>query len=343
MKLFEVLRRDESRSERERVKDLLRGLGFTEFKYDAPGSKKIFIITDLPRESAFRKLLENLNGSVRNRDKTADSSVGVVEFRGFQIILKPAKFQGERSAGKENERNLIEMIRSKAKSSPTGSITVVFKSDKKSFRVADVVGATEVSEHKKEEFEDTRMSRKADLDLVVDDGTKVPISVKQDNAEYYDTSNWVIPRLKPTIKRLVDEGEVRFEKIENQNVFRIQPARVAFEATPEEAVTAMFGPDIIKNHGAVVTADFEKSDIDWNEEKAELTIKAKAVMSDRADIPTVIGKVYFIFSNHSKKHMPALRDVIPGAAPGARGVYVRAMPEKAIQSTTKVVPVSDRV
>jgi len=343
MKLLEILYLEEkvNPETKRHLRDILTGLGFTEFKKWSDTSKKVEIVTHLPRNSVFRTLLDNLNGSVRDTD-IPGSSAGGVRWREFQILVKPTKFQGSKSAGKENEKTLLDAI-NKRTDNNSSPISVEFKSPKKTIKIYGVTGAEEVSEKTKEIIVGVKMSRKADIDLTIDDGTKVPISIKQKNAEYYDTSNWMIERLKPTLRRLVADDQISFNKTDKgSNVYAVSPPRVAFEATDEEATQALLYPDIQKNYGAIITSDFTPGNMGWNEEERKLSIDVKSAIADAKDIRQEVGKIYFVFANHADKSSPGLADVIPGAPEKVKGIFVRAMPSKAIQSTTKVISVSER-
>ena len=94
-------------------------------------------------------------------------------------MAKPAKKQGKSSAGVDNEQKLVDFINSSAK---TGPINVFFMNKNKTF---DVIGCVEAISA----GTDTSGRKKSDVNLIDYKGKVYPISIKKDDAEYWESAD----------------------------------------------------------------------------------------------------------------------------------------------------------
>ena len=140
--------------------------------------KKVAVLTDKNRVTALEDIQRKLNGQY-DSTPSSESSVGRVNVQGYQILAKPSGKQGTASAGVGNENYLIDVINQATK---TGPINVVFKAANKTFTVVGCVSAESVGT-------DTAGRKKADVILRDSKNNRIPVSIKKDDAETWESAD----------------------------------------------------------------------------------------------------------------------------------------------------------
>jgi hypothetical protein len=118
------------------------------------------------------------------------SSIGGLKYKGVTFLLKPSSAQGRASAGTENEDIVVDEIN---KYIEEGAKNVVFDAPNKSFTIKNVKQATAVGY-------DVAGGKKADIIVKAD--KDYPISIKKDNAGFWESSD---TRYKSLVKKLSEK------------------------------------------------------------------------------------------------------------------------------------------
>ena len=256
--------------------------------------KKVAVLTDKNRVTALEDIQKRLNGQY-DSTPSSESSVGRVNVQGYQILAKPAGKQGTASAGVGNENYLIDMINHATK---TGPINVVFKAANKTFTVAGCISAESVGT-------DTAGRKKADVILKDSQNNRIPISIKKDDAETWESADSYFSKTaKDIIEKAVASKKTKI--VDNKTFFSIQP-NIAVPATLTEKKAVVFGSDLLPN-GAVVTKTFASSSFSQVEDVMTISVsniitKLEEVKGDK--------DVFFLIRNDktrkSIKEYPGIR------------------------------------
>lgn len=271
----------------------LKGLGY---KVNKISSKKVVILTEENRVDVLEAVAKKSGGKY-DRTPLSESSVGRVTIGQFAILVKPASKQGGGSAGLGNEDMLVNTINTMCK---TGPINVVFReSSTKKYTVRGCVKARSAGR-------DTAGRKKADVVLIDSKGIEFPISVKKDDAEMWESADtyYADDALKAINKALKSK---KTQLIPHGGYFTIEP-NIAVKATVEETRDVVFGSDIAKQHGAIITKTYSKSS--FVAKGDTLTINVTDIITKMADV-TGEKQVYFLIRNDktrkSLKQYPGLR------------------------------------
>lgn len=220
---------------------VLISLGYANLK--KLSSTRIAILTDKNRIDVLDHVQKNIKGSVYNKTPSGASSVGMVKIGNFTILAKPASKQGRASAGVDNEQKLVDFIN---KATVTGPINVVFRSPQKTYEIFGCTSARSAGT-------DTSGRKKSDVNLYDYKGRVYPISIKKDDAEYWESADtFFANEAKVIIEKAVKEGKTKLKS--HGSYFTIEP-NIAVEATINEKQDVVFGADIYPN-GCVITKTF---------------------------------------------------------------------------------------
>jgi hypothetical protein len=216
------------------------------------------------------------------------SSVGAVVIGKYSIGAAPLSKQGKRSAGLDNEDTLINQLNFFLKDSP---MHVEFIAGSKRFRVEDVKIAEEVGR-------DTSGRKKSDVNLVTMSGKKVPLSLKKDNAEMWESADsyWSI-RAKQIIDTQVALGKV---KLEGTGIKKITP-NIAVKATTKETEDVVFGSDILKGNGAVLYKTYSSSDFNITTDGETIEVTVSEIYRTVQEVEIGKQSVYFLIRNDSSR------------------------------------------
>lgn len=285
------------------IEKKLRAMGFHQLKRES--SKTVSILTDGNRVDALKKVAEKLGGAY---DPTkGSSSVGATVVQGFIIKARPASKQGKKSAGLDNEDAMIDNINMFVKNGP---LRVCITDGLRKHEYDEVVECTGVGA-------DTSGRKKADVLLKLKNGTHVPISIKKDNAEMWESADsyWA-----DTAKRIVD-------KLEKEGKISLAPngvggvtmtPNVGVLATQSEKHNVVFGNDILRNNpkGFVVVKTFGASDFNLSNDGECLEIKVTTIINQITQL-TGDKEIYFLIRNDKSRRGSKIR-------PGLRVLAVSA-------------------
>jgi hypothetical protein len=271
----------------------LSNLGYRDFK-PISGKKVAVLVPNSERKNTLKNILAGLPGAKFN-PVGGGSSLGSIEYKGANIIVKPSGKQGDESAGLENEKHLIRKINEFV--SEIGPLDITFVGDNgvsvTARGVTEAVGAGK----------DTKGRKKSDVNLV-SDGTSVPISIKKRTAEFWESADTYFGKqADEMVSKLTKEQKISLEKIPGKvrqdgvPVVKIKP-EVAVETTDQQSVDLVFGSDILAGNGAVIKETFE--DEHYTLEGNVLTVTCDLVIKEPKDIPDEL-KVYIHIRNDSTR------------------------------------------
>jgi hypothetical protein len=303
---------EESKVTVDDIEGRLKVIGYNNLKRES--GRTISVLIDTNRIEALEKIAKSFADmkAVYDPDK-GSSSVGAVIAGLFTIKAKPASKQGKKSAGLDNEDALIEGIRQFTKGGP---MTVRITDGTKTHTYKDVVDCKGVGA-------DTTNRKKADVLLILKDGSNVPISIKKDNAEMWESADsyWA-----PTAKRIVDREEANGGvKITQKGAVNFMAPNLGIPADQKEKQAVVFGNDLL-GKGFVVVRTFRGSDFKLVQEGDILEINVTKIIDRMTDLT---GKydIYFLIRNDSSRKGSKIR-------PGLRVLAVNA---SRINKNVKVV------
>tara|TARA_R110000868_G_scaffold85896_1_gene241278 strand:- start:7352 stop:8257 length:906 start_codon:yes stop_codon:yes gene_type:complete len=276
----------------EDIEQGLAKLGFKNLKRDS--GRTVSILTDENRIKVLEKVAASMKdlGAKYDPDK-GSSSIGAVVVDGYTIKARPASKQGKKSAGLDNEDAMIDGIKTFTKGGP---ITVKITDGKKSYTYKNVVDVEEVGR-------DTSNRKKADVRLVLKDGTKIPVSIKKDNAEMWESADsyWA-PTAKKIVDKLESEGKVVITKKGSVNFLT---PNLGIKATSKEKKAVVFGSDLLGN-GFVVVRTFRSSDFTLSKDGDILEVKATKIIDKMTDLKGP-SDIFFLIRNDSSRKGSKIR------------------------------------
>ena len=183
---FRILKENDAESG---IEILKKELGFTDdnfvkqssvtYKLLVPRADRLDIATKIDKIEDF-EFDPNLKGS----------SIGGIKYKNAKFLLKPSGVQGRASAGTENEDVLVNEVK---KYLQQGAKNVIFQGTNLNYVTKNIKEILDVGY-------DTASGKKADVVLVGD--KKYPISIKKDNAGFWESSD---TRYKDVVLKLSDK------------------------------------------------------------------------------------------------------------------------------------------
>ena len=183
---FRILKENDAESG---IEILKKELGFTDdnfvkqssvtYKLLVPRADRLDIATKIDKIEDF-EFDPNLKGS----------SIGGIKYKNAKFLLKPSGLQGRASAGTENEDVLVNEVK---KYLQQGAKNVIFQGTNQNYVTKNIKEILDVGY-------DTASGKKADVVLVGD--KKYPISIKKDNAGFWESSD---TRYKDVVLKLSDK------------------------------------------------------------------------------------------------------------------------------------------
>jgi len=212
--------------------------------------------------------------------------------------------------GTDNEKKFIAHIKTFLKDNEGYPIDIYFLENGKEFKIANVIKVEDVA-HK------VHSGNKADCLFITNDGKKVPLSIKQDNAGRWESvdSYWGEKGAKFLVYA-VTTNQVELNQLPG-GVWHITP-QMAIKASDEEVIKVCFGKDIIRDHGAIIKRTFKQSDFKWDKENNTLYINVSNVIMDLNDMKALPNYYpYMEISNYPSRNVSAfkLRGLRPQAIP----------------------------
>jgi len=272
------------------LENRLKLSGYKNLKRDS--SRTSSILTDKNRVEVLEHVEEVFQdlGALYDPNK-GSSSIGAVTVGQYTVKARPASKQGSFSAGIQNE---LIMIKSVEQYTSNGSINVRITDGVKSKVYKDIIGIEEVGR-------DTSGRKKADVNLITKFNKRIPISIKKDNAEMWESADsyWA-----DKAKKIIDSLELKKKiKVESVgSIFKITP-NVATLASPEEKKNVVFGSDILTD-GCVVVKTFSPKDFIIKDD--ELVINTTKIIDSMNDLRGRY-EVYFLIRNDSSRKGSKIR------------------------------------
>ena len=164
------------------------------------------------------------------------SSMGAVLYKGATFLLKPSGAQGRASAGTENEDVLSNEIKKYIEDGPKN---VIFVGQNKSYSTSGIKEVKDVGY-------DVAEGKKADLVLI---GNKsYPISIKKDNAGFWESSDTrykaVVNKLSEKIKNGDFAPEITFRPFKDKLGNEKKGINVMYNETTGKKVTGVIVTDL---------------------------------------------------------------------------------------------------
>lgn len=289
IKNFSTFLRESANLTADSLKDkITQAFGYEKFKDKSAVSFQVLV--DGVNRIDLLKKIENLfaDYGAKYDPNKGSSSVGAVVIGKFSVGAAPASKQGNRSAGLDNEHTLINQLNFFLKDGP---MHVEFVAGSKRFRVEDVKLAEEVGR-------DTSGRKKSDVNLLTMDGKKVPLSLKKDNAEMWESADsYWSGKAKEIIDKQVSLGKV---KLEGTAIKKITP-NIAVKATTKETEDVVFGSDIIKGNGAVLYKTYSSSDFKIDPDGETIVVTVSEIYRTIPEVENGKQSVYFLIRNDSSR------------------------------------------
>jgi hypothetical protein len=265
--------------------------------YEVKGmtSRRLAVLTNDNRIDALKNIIKKIKRSKFFDVPSSASSIGYVEIDGLQVLAKPLSKQGNASAGISNEKIVVDTINANTKK---GAINVIFKAGRSTFKVNGCTKASSVGS-------DTAGRKKADIVLYVKN-KEYPISIKKDNAEYWESADTLFGN---DAEKIVSKAVLakKIKLVDHSTYFTIEP-NIAVKANREEKKSIVFGSDILTNKGCIITKTFSSDS--FNLVNGDLVIDVSNIIKTLDDIPGE-KDVYFLIRNDktrkSVKKYPGIR------------------------------------
>tara|TARA_R110000744_G_C19266029_1_gene551892 strand:+ start:27 stop:968 length:942 start_codon:yes stop_codon:yes gene_type:complete len=265
---------------------LVKSIGYKKIKPQS--SKRFAVLVDGNRINAMQALLAAINQKYPKAiwdENAGSSSIGGIVVDGDHLVsVSPASKQGKASAGLQNEHTLFNMIGEITKNGP---MTIVFRSESGDFEIEDVVGYRDAGR-------DTAGRKKADITIIKEDGKEIPISLKKDGAEMWESADsyWAT-KAKSVIDALIKKKKV--ELVPLRNVYQVKP-NLAVKADKKEVKNVVFGSDIL-GKGCVLIKTF-KGGFKLEEDKA--IIEVTKIIKKESELKGNY-EIYFLIRNDSSR------------------------------------------
>lgn len=264
-------------------------LGYTDFKKIS--GNRIAVLTDENRMDVMETIKASLSHANPKMVPLKGHSLGaILVYDKLYILVKPKSRQGKASAGIQNEEAIVNIVNEFATKEAPIDVVFVGK-NKKKIRMFNVSSAEMVGG-------DTSDRKKADIVLKGD--KNYPISIKKENAEYWESADsfWS-QKAKAIVDDLIKKGEVKLSNHEKiPDIMKITP-NIAVKANATESSDVVFGSDILPN-GAVITKNFRSTSYRFDGENETLYISADHVITSLRDVRGS-KEVYFLIRNDSSR------------------------------------------
>ena len=168
------------------------------------------------------------------------SSIGGIKYKNAKFLLKPSGVQGRASAGTENEDVLVDEVK---KYLEQGAKNVIFQGTNQNYVTKNIKEILDVGY-------DTASGKKADVVLVGD--KKYPISIKKDNAGFWESSD---TRYKDVVLKLSDK--IKNGDFAPQLVFKPFVDKMG---NTKEGINIMFNDETNKPVTGVIVIDLPTKD-----------------------------------------------------------------------------------
>ena len=170
------------------------------------------------------------------------SSIGGVKYKNSKFLIKPTGVQGRASAGTENEDVLVNEVR---KYLDEGAKNVIFNGSNKNYVTKNIKEIKDVGY-------DTASGKKADVVLIGD--KDYPISIKKDNAGFWESSD---TRYKEVVNKLSEK--IKNGDYASQLVFRPYVDKMG---NTKEGINLMYNDETNQPVSGVIVTDLPSKEED---------------------------------------------------------------------------------
>jgi hypothetical protein len=296
------------------LKSLIANLGYNDFKQ--VGQKELGVIVP---SNMVATALKKISDTLQNFDiQVVEPNIiklDIIGKKDFIIRIRKKALQrittNFNTNGKENEKKFIAHIKDFIKDNKGYPIDVYFLENGKEFKIPNLIKVEDVARH-------VHSGNKADCLFITNDGKKVPLSIKQDDAGRWESVDgyWGEKAAK-FLAYAVTTNQVELNQLPN-GVWYITP-QMAIKASDEEAIKVCFGKDIIRDHGAIIKRTFKQSDFKWDKENNKLYVSVSNVIMDMNDMKALPEFYpYMEISNYKSRNMKAMK---------LRGLRAQALPK----------------
>ena len=178
------------------IEILKKELGFKDEDFQKVSGKRYKVLVPRAERFDYAQKMDALEDFTFDPNAKG-SSMGAVLYKGATFLLKPSSAQGRASAGVENEDILVNELRKYLEDGPKN---VVFIGSNKNYPTKNITEVFDVGY-------DVAGGKKADVVLKGD--KNYPISIKKDNAGFWESSD---TRYKDVVKKLsekIEKGELK--------------------------------------------------------------------------------------------------------------------------------------
>lgn len=238
-----------------------------------------------------KKIASELGG-VFNSSPCSQSSIGYTIVNGIKIWAKPVEAQGFGAPGISNELLFLDSLNK----NPFNKI--VFQSPVHQKVVTGVISFEDVSKCRSK-------TEKWKADVKINTTAKPHyVSIKQKNAEIWESADTYGAEVaKKYIDYLKQNGSI--ELMEEDGFYKVVP-NIAIECSDGEAQVAVFGHDLIKNHGFVVIKNFAEEDFYHNGDT--LYVECDQIIEELSHLEDH-QKPYFIIRNDRSRTTNKIRGI----------------------------------
>ena len=214
----------------------------------------------------------------------AGSSMGAVLFKNASFVIKPSGVQGRASAGTENEDILENELKKYLEDGPKNVIFVGSNKNYITKNIKDVVGVGY----------DVAGGKKADIVLMGD--IDYPISIKKDNAGFWESSDSrykdVVNKLNQKIKNGDFAPQIIFKPFKNKLGIEKEGINVMYNGETDTKITGVIVTDLpSKDEESIIFGSDDAvviyktySPKDFNLEGDTILVEVSKIISNSSDV-----------------------------------------------------------
>lgn len=178
----------------EAIAILKKELNLSDENFNKVSGKRYKLLVPRNERYDYIQKIEKLEGFEYDPNAKG-SSIGAIKYKDSTFLIKPSSAQGRTSAGVENEDILENEIK---KYLEMGAKNVVFDAPNKSYTTKNITDVESVGY-------DVAGGKKADIVLIGD--KKYPISIKKDNAGFWESSDTRYKEIVTKLSKKIKNGE----------------------------------------------------------------------------------------------------------------------------------------